>query len=114
MLREEQRLERLAKQLYRATSIEEAIFQVLPERLDWAKVVLDQVEWMRRQHPNHEFAVTIADGLPPVMADDHMTAQVLASLLSNAVRFSPDNSPVDINVEYARERVFTTVTDEGD
>jgi two-component system phosphate regulon sensor histidine kinase PhoR len=114
MLREEQRLERLARQLHRASTIEEAVFQVVPERLDWGKAIRDQVEWMRRQHPNHEFSLTIADGLPPVMADDHLTAQVLASLLSNAVKFSPDGSPVDINVEYARERVFTTITDEGD
>jgi PAS domain S-box-containing protein len=113
MLREEQRLERLARQLARASSLEEAVFQVVPERLDWGKAVLDQVEWMRRQHPSHEFSLTLADGLPAVMADDHLTAQVLASLLSNAVRFSPDASPVDVNVEYARERVFTTITDEG-
>jgi K+-sensing histidine kinase KdpD len=114
MLREEQRLERLARQLRRASSLEEAVFQVVPERLDWSKAVLDQVDWMRRQHPNHGFSVTIADGLPPVMADDHLTAQVLASLLTNAVKFSPDGSLVDVNVEYARERVFTTITDEGE
>jgi PAS domain S-box-containing protein len=114
MLREQQRLDRLARQLYRASSLEEAVFQVVPERLDWKKAVLDQVEWMRRQHPNREFSLTIADGLPPVMADDHLTAQVLASLLSNAVKFSPDGSPVDVNVEYARERVFTTITDQGE
>jgi two-component system phosphate regulon sensor histidine kinase PhoR len=114
MLREEQRLERLARQLHRASSIEEAVFQVIPERIDWKKAVAEQLDWMRRQHPNHEFSLTIADDLPPVMADDHLTAQVLASLLSNAVKFSPDGSPIDVNVEYARERVFTTVTDEGD
>jgi len=114
MLREEQRLERVARQLRRASSLEEAVFQVVPERLDWGKAVLDQVDWMRRQHPNHGFSVTIADGLPPVMADDHLTAQVLASLLTNAVKFSPDGSLVDVNVEYARERVFTTITDEGE
>ncbi len=114
MMREEQRLERLARQLNRASSLEEAVFQVVPERLDWGKAVLDQVEWMRRQHPNHEFSLMIADGLPAILADDHLTAQVLASLLSNAVKFSPDGSPVDVNVEYPRERVFTTITDEGE
>ncbi|HEX2382457.1 MAG TPA: ATP-binding protein [Acidimicrobiales bacterium] len=114
MLRETHRLERLVKQLRRASSLEEAVFQVMPERLDWRQAVLDQVESIQREQPNREFSVTIADDLPAVMADDHLTAQVLANLLSNAVRFSPERSPVEVTVEYARERVFTTITDEGE
>jgi len=114
MLRETHRLERLAKQLRRASSLEEAVLQVVPERLDWGKAVRDQIENIQREQPNREFPVTIADDLPPVMADDHLAAQVLASLLSNAVRFSPERSPVEVSVEYARERVFTTISDEGD
>ena len=62
----------------------------------------DQVECIQREQPDREFSITIADNLPAVMADDHMTAQVLANLLSNAVRFSPDASPVEVKVEYAR------------
>ena len=113
MLREEQRLERLVHQLLQASSLEEAVFQVVPERIDWAKAVLEQVESIEREQPNREFSVTIEDKLPLVMADDQMAAQVLANLLSNAVKFSPERSPVDVSVEYARERVFTTITDEG-
>ena len=102
MLRETRRLERVAKQLRRASSLEEAVLQVVPERLDWGKAVLDQIENIQREQPNREFPVVIADDLPPVMADDHLTAQVLANLLSNAVRFSPDRSPVEVTVEYAQ------------
>ena len=86
MLRETRRLERLAKQLRKASSLEEAVLQVVPERLDWGQAVRDQVENIQREQPNREFPVTIADDLPPVMADDHLAAQVLANLLSNAVR----------------------------
>ncbi len=55
----------------------------------------------------------MAENLPPVIGDDQMAAQVLANLLSNAARFSPDDTPVEVEVEYARERMFTTITDQG-
>ena len=114
MLREEQRLERLARQLYRASSIEEA---GLPgrrraPRLGQGGARPSRVDATPASEPG--VLAKIADGLPPVMADDQMTAQVLACLLSNAVRFSPDGSPVDVTWSTRRERVFTTITDEGD
>jgi two-component system sensor histidine kinase KdpD len=113
MYREEQRLERVVQQLLQASSLEEPAARIVIAQLDWAKAVREQVECMQREAPDREFSITMAENLPPVIGDDQMAAQVLANLLSNAVRFSPDETPVEVDVQYARERMFTTITDQG-
>jgi PAS domain S-box-containing protein len=113
MLREEQRLERLVHQLLQATSLDQADSLVVVEKLDWEAAVREQVDCIAREEPGREFTLTIAPGLPRVIADDQLAAQVLTNLLSNAVKFSPDGSSIEVNVEHGRERVFTTITDHG-
>ena len=51
--------------------------------------------------------------LPPVMADKVRTAQVLSNLLSNASMYSPDGSPIRIEVAFDGMFVAVSVVDEG-
>ncbi|MET0985998.1 MAG: ATP-binding protein [Steroidobacteraceae bacterium] len=48
-----------------------------------------------------------------VMADAHRLLQVMANLLSNAAKFSPAGSRVEINVTLAAEHVRVSVRDHG-
>ncbi len=48
-----------------------------------------------------------------VMADPHYMKQVLGNLFSNAIKFSPEETNVYINVEHRKERVKISVKDEG-
>jgi PAS domain S-box-containing protein len=113
MLREEQRLERLVHQLLQATSLDHAENVVITEALDWDAAVREQVDRVSRQDPTREYSVLIAPDLPRVMADEQLAGQVLANLLSNAAKFSPDGSSVGIGVAHDGHRVVTTVADHG-
>jgi two-component system sensor histidine kinase BaeS len=55
----------------------------------------------------------VGDGVPEIDADPTRLRQVLANLLSNAIRHSPEGGQVRVHVEAAGERVRFTVTDEG-
>lgn len=59
------------------------------------------------------FEIRIADNLPQVLADNEKTAWVLTNLLSNAIRYSYDNSTVYIDVTAADHKVRFSVTDTG-
>jgi PAS domain S-box-containing protein len=113
MLREEQRLERLVQQLLQATSLDQAEHLIVPEALDWAQTVHDQVDTMRRADPTREFTVVFAPDVPAVVADEQLAGQVLANLLSNAMKFSPSGTPVGIGVAHDGHRVVTTIADHG-
>lgn len=59
------------------------------------------------------FEIRIADNLPQVLADNEKTAWVLTNLLSNAIRYSHDNSTVCIDVTATDNKIRFSVTDTG-
>jgi PAS domain S-box-containing protein len=113
MLREEQRLEDLVDGLLRATSLDRDEVMVVPEELDWAGVVEEQVDQQRRTDPACTIEVTAPEALPAVVADPVLSGAVLAQLLSNAVKYSPDGGVVRVAISTAGDQVVTEVTDEG-
>src|SRR2546426_11139904 len=52
-------------------------------------------------------------GLPPVVADPARLRQVLGNLLSNARKFSPPGSPIDIAAARHDDRVDISIRDHG-
>jgi PAS domain S-box-containing protein len=113
MLREEQRLEDLVDGLLRATSLDRDEVMVVPEELDWAGLVAEQVELQRRTDPACTIEVSAADACYEVVADPALSAAVVAQLLSNAVKYSPDGGVVRVAISAAGDQVVTEVTDEG-
>ena len=51
--------------------------------------------------------------MPKVFADADKTSWVLTNLLSNAIRYSYDNSMIDIDVKTENDKITFTVTDTG-
>jgi signal transduction histidine kinase len=113
MLREEARLERLVHQLLQATSLENLDRLLVPEAVDWACTATEQVEEMRRQEAERPISLHVAPDLPRVVADEQLAAQVLANLLSNACKFSPAESGVEVTIALDGDRVVTSVADTG-
>jgi PAS domain S-box-containing protein len=113
MLREEQRLERLVHQLLQATSLNHSETFVVAEALDWEAAVREQVDRVSRQDPTRDYTLHVTPDLPRVVADGQLAMQVLANLLSNAAKFSPDGESVGVGVAFDSHRVVTTVVDRG-
>ncbi len=51
--------------------------------------------------------------LPPVFGQAQKLHQILVNLLTNAIKYSPDGSPVELSVTADREQVHLAVRDEG-
>ena len=61
----------------------------------------------------HAVAVDLPPDLPPVMADRRRVTQVLANLLANAARHSPESAPIRVSAERDGGDIAVSVADEG-
>ncbi|MDB5278857.1 MAG: cell wall metabolism sensor histidine kinase WalK [Ferruginibacter sp.] len=65
------------------------------------------------EQKNIQLDVDIAPNLPQVAADNEKTAWVLTNLLSNAIRYSYDNSTVFASIHATDSKIIFTVKDTG-
>jgi two-component system, OmpR family, sensor histidine kinase VicK len=87
-----------------------------------APFVLDQVDlvdlvgqaWDRMTfaHPAHDLRLT-ASGSVSVVADRARLEQVVENLLDNAVRYSPEGGPIEVEVSSSGDQAVVSVTDRG-
>ena len=57
--------------------------------------------------------LTVADDVPPALGDEAKTWRVLANLISNALKFSPPDAPITVDVATRDGEVRVSVTDHG-
>ncbi len=66
-----------------------------------AEVVRAGVEATRVANPGREVLLSAPDDGPWILGDEQRLRQVVDNLLSNAVRYSPDDEPIDVRVATA-------------
>jgi len=94
-------------------------------RLEAGKVVLNR-QWyaleeiigsalrrMRKRLGDRPVAVDLDDGLTLVYVDAVLMQQVLVNLLENAVKYTPETSPIEITVELSPELLTLSIADRG-
>jgi PAS domain S-box-containing protein len=113
MVREEQRLEDLVSALLQATTIDRRALVVVPEALDWPELLADQVELYQRTDPSRSIQVVVEPRVAHVVADANLAAGVVANLLSNALKYSPEGSEIAVRARREADQVVTTVSDHG-
>lgn len=57
--------------------------------------------------------VEVPDSLPPANCDSSMIKGVVKELLTNALKYSPPDSPLTVSVQQAGDEIITSVTDSG-
>jgi PAS domain S-box-containing protein len=113
MLREEQRLENLVNGLLQATTVNAGKVQVDPEEVSWPVLLADQVELYQRSDPTRSISLEVDDGVDAMVVDATLASGIVANLLTNALKYAPSGSPIDVHAGLERGRVLTTVSDRG-
>jgi len=87
----------------------------LTDRVDLARLAADAVERLRpfAERSGVRCSVVAPADLPPVVGNEDRLGQVLANLLHNAIKFSPNGGPVEIRLEPVPEGIRIAVRDEG-
>lgn len=106
-------LERTIDQLMATSLAELGRLEVATRPLDLVPVLHAATSFVQGTTASHVFEVDAEPGLPAVLADEHAVESILAQLLENAVKYSPDGGRVRVRAIAGRDEVEVAVTDEG-
>ncbi len=114
MLRQADRLADMVEHLLDTSRAQRGALAFNPVRLDLRPLVAEMVEDFRRQVP--ERTISYAQPERPAVSevDPKRIEEVVANLLDNALKYSPQGSPVEVEVALLpRGTVRVSVTDHG-
>jgi signal transduction histidine kinase len=108
------RLSEIVDKVLTAAQLAEGRLPFAREILDPRLVAAAALEAARvSATPRHVLTLDMPEQLPRIQADDMRLRQVLANLLDNAIKYSPDGGRIELAVEVRPGRVRFHVHDEG-
>jgi signal transduction histidine kinase len=81
--------------------------------VDLPKLAARIAQRLEHQFPDRAFRVDFPAEFPEISADEERIGQVISNLISNAVKYSPAGSPVEIRGRSTPGEVTVTVADQG-
>jgi signal transduction histidine kinase len=111
--RESRRLSAIVDTFLDLRSIEEGRLELDRQPVDLATLAREQATFLLSHAPEHTLALRLPVEPALVVADEDRLSQVVANLISNAVKYSPDGGPVQLVVVETERRVRLEVTDGG-
>ncbi|WP_234023348.1 ATP-binding protein [Sorangium cellulosum] len=96
------RINRIVDDLLAISQVSLDVLKVSEEDVDLKALVEETVERAAKSASRHRVRLSLEAGRPPVVrADPERLRQVLASLLDNAVKYSPEGGDVDVHLAIA-------------
>jgi signal transduction histidine kinase len=111
---QELRLERLVNDLLDVSRIQAGKLELRPEWTDLVNITHAAVEEQCHAMPNRTILVQLpADLRAPVYIDAGRIEQVVTNFLTNALKYSPEDRPIEVGLDVDARRVKVWVRDEG-
>ncbi|WP_223641061.1 HAMP domain-containing sensor histidine kinase [Corallococcus sp. EGB] len=107
------RLDRMVGDLLDATRIEAGKLELQLEVRDTRELARSVVELYQSSESGHTLELVVPDTAVLVRADPARLEQVLTNLVSNALKYSPAGSRVEVSVGGDAEHVVVAVADQG-
>lgn len=113
VLGEIERMMGLISELLDVSRIETKRLQIHPASVAWLDFIQRRAGAFRVQNHDREIRFTTRCGELTIEVDPDRMRQVIDNLLSNALKYSPDGSPIDVEVWTEDDVVATAVIDHG-
>jgi two-component system, OmpR family, sensor histidine kinase KdpD len=110
---EADRLNRLVGNLLSMTRIESGAIKLHLEPGDMQDVVGTALEQLGKRVAHHSVQVNIPTDYPLVPMDFTLIVQVLVNVLENAVKYSPENSLIEISADLSDGKARLQIADRG-
>lgn len=112
-LEEAQRLNRLLSNLMDMTRLEAGALKVSVELSDVQDLVGSALGQLKDRLRDRKVLLDVPSALPPVSMDVVLMTQVLVNLLDNALKYSPDDAPIEVRAWAAGGEMQVEVKDRG-
>ena len=110
---EAQWLIRLVENLLSVTRIQDGSVSVIKTDEIAEEVIAGAISRIKKRFPNRKFRVSIPDEALFVPMDATLIMQVLINLMENAVKFSPEDSTIDVFLHEKNKQAVFAVVDYG-
>jgi signal transduction histidine kinase len=109
------RLLKITGELLNMTQVESGNIQLAILPADPKEILFYAVNATKTQAEQKQiqFDIICPDNLPHVLADKEKTAWVLTNLISNAIRYSYENSKITVSIQPFEDKIRMAVKDEG-
>lgn len=114
MMKQVSRLERLITDLLEVSRIESGKVPVEAHTVDLIALVSEQITEFESHEGDGRVVLHAPTSQVLVHADPFRVGQVVSNLVSNAVKYSPDESRVEVTLSTAGNQAIVAVRDEGD
>jgi two-component system sensor histidine kinase KdpD len=111
-LTEAEKLNRLVGNLLNISRLESGAVHLQLEPVDLQDLIGATLEQMKHR-AGRQINIRIPDDLPLISADYVLLQQALMNVIENAIKYSPENTPVDIEVHIERKSVSIGIADRG-
>ncbi|RME46419.1 MAG: hypothetical protein D6791_08350 [Chloroflexi bacterium] len=106
------RLTRLVQGILNVSRIEARKLEIHPQAVDVRPLMEKAIENLARRENIHEFELPEGP-LPLVWADPDRLEEILANLIDNAVKYSPEGGTIKLSARESDGRLIISVTDPG-
>ena len=113
VLGEVERMMGLISELLDVSRIETNRLHLQKRVVQWSDFLERQVAAFRVQNPKREIALSVPSANIELSVDPDRMRQVVDNLLSNALKYSPEGSPIEVVVSSVGENVSTAIVDHG-
>lgn len=110
---EAERLNRFVGNLLDMTKLEAGAIKLRKELCDIEDLVGCALAAVERRLGARKINLDVPSSLPPVRLDMALMTQVLVNLLDNVLKYSPDDSPIEITARAEKDRLIIEVADCG-
>jgi PAS domain S-box-containing protein len=110
---ESDRLAQLIDNLLDASRLQAGQLKLDRSDVDLAKMAARIVQEFQMQTNVHKFEVDFAAPYPIVQGDAERLRQVLTNLISNAIKYSPEEGKITVSGRYDDNYVYIAVSDQG-
>jgi two-component system phosphate regulon sensor histidine kinase PhoR len=113
MLRSARRMRAMIEDLVETARLESGGLELHKEVVDLTQLACDVAERVGTLRDRARISVEATEWVPPVLADPNRLERAIVNLLTNALKFSPPDSPVTVRLASAIGEAVLSVVDQG-
>ena len=113
VLDEAQHLNRMTTNTLQLARLDAANLQIKKDWESLQEILGSVLAKARGRHPQRRLLVNVPEGLPLIYCDAILLVQLFDNLIENAIKYSPNDTAVDIQVQTKPEVLEVRVIDQG-